>query len=81
MLLLLSLLISLIFFLSHYILPLTGIPEQVATKASSFLVITSPGLAFKVQAILARNHMKAQRVMWPTLVTQLIVLGFHVGAL
>ena len=53
----------------------------MANKASSFLLVISPGLAFKVQAMLARSHMKAQRVMWPSLVVQLIVVSFHVGGL
>ena len=59
LLFLLSLLLSPIFFFSEYALNSAGIPENVSSRASSFLQIIYPGLILKVQAMQARNHMKA----------------------
>ena len=81
LLLILSLLLLPIFFFSHYALKAAGIPPNVADKAGTFLRIIYPGLILKAQAMLARNHMKAQRVMWPALIIQLIVIALHIAAL
>ena len=70
-----------IFYFAGNVLYSVGINKAISDFAGNFLRLTYPGFLFKSQALLARVHMKAQRIMWPALIIQLCLLVIHISGL
>ena len=61
---------------------------QVASKAGTFLQIVQVPFWFKMQSILARVHLRAQRLIWPaaivlpaSLLIQIVAIELLIGPL
>ena len=69
------------FFFSESIFLALNMEEKVAELAGNFLSIIAIPFIFKMQSILARSHLRAQRLIWPAAIILPLGVAIHVAGL